>query len=67
MVRNPILDVHHQIAGLAGGVVHGLRERKKPLDIVVRVDAAVAALVGIGRAGEEQRHASSGQLWDQAQ
>lgn len=61
------LMLSNQAAGLARGVVHGTGERQEPLDLAVRVDAAVGPLVRVGRAGEEQVHAARVQFRDQFQ
>lgn len=47
-VGDPVLDVQHKGPGVGCGVVHLPGVREEPLDVAVRVDAAVRPSVSVG-------------------
>ena len=59
--RYPVLDVEHQPAGILRRRQHGRAVRAEPVDVVIGVDPAVGAGVGVGRAGEPQVNGTFGE------
>jgi hypothetical protein len=56
-VSDTVLDVEDEAAGRFGRTVHRPRERQKPVNVAIRMYAAVRSCIGVGWTREEQIYA----------